>query len=333
MSSVALQFLVLVVASNELCSQQPEFIDPTPSQGSCISIAAGGTFTTQLIATSHSSSVSIMEIQTISPIGVSRGTLQQIQGTDTSYVDIAWSPTASQLNQIHFFCYTAVNSVGAASVQICIQLSTGYLPPVPLPGSTIPNHQMVYPSNATLIINFNESIQRPSGTAFIIFYEFVSEAEVYRVDVSSSSEVTFSSPTEITVKPNYVFTEKTIYYIVFNEGIVQRTEGCKLNNQPETNKTFWNFEVMDITPPLITFLESPTVSNGSRSITIGWKSNEIVTWECYLISSSTTVSVNCSNASWSGYDLERGNYTLNITAHDAAGNKALSTHTFFLTST
>ena len=333
MSSVALQFLVLVVASNEPCSQQPEFIDPTPSQGSCISIAVGGTFTTQLIATSHSSSVSIVEIQTISPIGASRGTLQHMQGTDTSYVDITWSPTASQLNQVHLFCYTAVNSVGAASEQICIQLSAGYLPPAPLPGSAIPNHQMVYPSNATLIINFNENIQRPSGTAFIIFYEFVSEVEVYRVDVSSSSEVTFSSSTEITVKPNYVFTEKTIYYIVFNEGIVQRTEGCGLNNQPETNKTFWNFEVIDITPPAITFLESPTVSNGSRSITIEWKSNEIVTWECYLISRNTAVSVNCSNASWSGYDLERGNYTLNITAHDAAGNKAFSSHTFFFTST
>ena len=332
MSSVALQFLVLVVASNEPCSQQPEFIDPTLSQGSCVSIAAGETFTTQLVATSHSSSVSITEIQTVSPIGANRGTLQHTQGTNTFYVNINWSPITSQLNQVHLFCYTAVNSVGAASEQTCIQLSAGYLPPTPHPGSAIPNHKMVYPSNATLIINFDENIQRPSETAFIMFYEFVSEVEVYRIDASSSSEVTFSNPTEITVKPNFVFTEKTIYYIVFNEGIVQRTEGCRLESKAETSKTFWNFEAMDITPPVITFLESPTDNDVSRSITIEWESNENVKWECYLITVNTVLSVNCSNASWSGYNLERGNYTLNISATDAAGNKAFSSHTFFFTS-
>ena len=333
MSSVALQFLVLVVASNEPCSQQPEFIDPTLPQGSCVSIAAGETFTTQLIATSHSSSVSITEIQTISPIGTNRGTLQHIQGTNTSYVDITWSPTTSQLNQVHLFCYTAVNSAGSASEQTCIQLSAGYLPPTLFSGSAIPNHQMVYPSNATFIINFDENIQRSSETAFIIFYEFASDTEVYKIDASSLSEVTFSNPTEITVKPTYLFTEKTIYYIVFSEGIVQGTEGCGLKNEAVINKTFWNFEVMDITPPVITFLENPTESNGSRSITIEWKSNEDVIWECYLISSNIVLSINCSNASWIGYDLERGNYTLNITACDAVGNKAFLSHTFFFTST
>ena len=333
MSSIALQFLVLVVASNEPCSQQPEFIDPTLTQGSCVSIAARETFTTQLVATSHSSSVSITEIQTISPIGVNRGTLQHTQGTNTFYVNINWSPTTSQLNQVHLFCYTAVNSVGAASEQTCIQLFAGYLPPTPHPGTAIPNHEMVYPSNATLIINFDKNIQRPSQTAFIMFYEFASEGEVYRIDASSSSEVTFSNLTEITVKPNFVFREKTIYYIVFNEGIVQRTEGCGLESKAETSKTFWNFEAMDITQPVITFLESPTDNDVSSGITIEWESNENVTWECYLITVNTVLSANCSNASWSGYNLERGNYTLNISATDAAGNKAFSSHTFFFTST
>ena len=333
MSMVALQFLVLVGASGDPNSLPPEFIDPTLPQGSCVSVAAGETFTTQLVATSHSSSVSITEIQTLSPIGANRGTLQHIQGTNISYVNSTWSPTTSQLNQVHLFCYTAVDSAGLASEQICIQLLAGYLPPVPQPGSAIPNHQMVYPSNATLIINFDKDIQRPSETAYIIIYEFVSEAEVYRIDASSSSEVTFSNSTEITLKPNFVFTEKTIYYIVLNEGIVQGTQGCGLKNVAVTNKTFWNFEVMDISPPVITFIENPTESDVSSGITIEWESNENVTWECYLITVNTVLSVNCSNASWSGYNLERGNYTLNINATDAAGNKAFSSHTFFLTST
>ena len=332
MSSVALQFLVLVVSSNEPCSQQPEFIDPTLPQGSCVSVSAGETFTTQLTATSHSSTISIAEIQTISPIGTNRGTLQHIQGTNNSYVDVSWSPTTSQLNQVHIFCYTAVNSEGAASAQICIELSAGFSSPTPIPGSAMPNHLIVDPSNATIEISFNESIRRPSDSAFIIFNEFVSAVEVYRIDASSSSEVTFSHPTEITVQPNFVFTEKTIYYILFSEGIVQGSVGCGLKNEEVTNKMFWVFEAMDTTPPVINFTDNPTESNTSGNIIIAWTSDESVIWKCYLTTANIASSVNCSSGSWSGYNLERGNYTLNITACDDAGNKAFSVHNFFFTS-
>ena len=38
LSSVAVQFLVLVVSSSQLCSQKPKFISPAPSSGSCVSI-------------------------------------------------------------------------------------------------------------------------------------------------------------------------------------------------------------------------------------------------------------------------------------------------------
>ena len=330
LSSVALQFLVLVVASNESCSEQPEFISPTLPQGSCVSLLTGEIFTTQLTATSNRSSVSITEIQTVSPIGARRGTLQHIPRTTTYYVNITWLPSTSQQNQVHPLCYTALNSVGSASEQTCIQLLVGYSPPAPYPGSQIPNQLRVYPSNATFNITFDKDIHRPPQSAFVIFYEFISEAEVYRIDTFSSFEVTFSQSTEMRVKPSYKFTEKSIYYIVFNEGIVQGTEGCGLKNIAVRNKTFWNFEVMDLTPPVITFSENPTESNRSRNITIVWKSNENVTWECYLITVKNISSVNCSNARWSGYDLERGNYTLNISGCDVAGNKAFVQHFFVI---
>ena len=82
LSSVALQFLVFVVSSSNPCSLQPEFIQPTLSSGLCLAVPPGETFSTQLIATSHSDSVSISEIQTVSPRGTSRGELQHIQGTN-----------------------------------------------------------------------------------------------------------------------------------------------------------------------------------------------------------------------------------------------------------
>ena len=78
LSSVALQFLVLVVESAEPCSQAPEFIQPTISQGSCVAVPPSATFTTQLVANSGSPSVSITEIQTVSPLGMRRGELQHL---------------------------------------------------------------------------------------------------------------------------------------------------------------------------------------------------------------------------------------------------------------
>ena len=331
LSSVALQFLVLVNSSTEPCYQRPEFIDPTLPQGTCYGIQAGETFTTQIIATSNHSLFTIVEIQTVSPSGTNKGPLHHIQDTYSYYVNITWTPTSSQLDQVHPFCYTAVNSVGSASEQTCIQILAEYRSPAPYPGPAVPNQQMVYGFNATFHINFDKDILPPvkNGAAIIKFYEFLSDVEVYRIDAASSSEVTFSNATQITVKPNYVFTEKTIYYILFSHGIVQGSEGCRIS-AAVSNTNFWNFEVLDITPPTITFIKNPKENNKSSNITIEWKSDENVTWKCSLITYNIVLTVNCFNASWSGYNLERGNYTLNISACDAAGNKRFSSHTFII---
>ena len=44
LSSVALQFLILVVDSNEPCSLQPEFVEPTLPSGLCLAVPPGETF-------------------------------------------------------------------------------------------------------------------------------------------------------------------------------------------------------------------------------------------------------------------------------------------------
>ena len=326
LSSVALQFLVLVVASTDPCSQQPEFIDPTPPQGSCIAIPPGTTFIAQLTATSGSSSASITEIQTVSPIGTRRGELQQILGTNSYSVNITWVPAANQLNESFMFCFVAVNSVGLASEQSCIQLLAGSVPPIPFPGKPVPSQQPVHPSNITLPILFNSVVQRPSATAYIIFYEFDSDREEYRIDASLSQEVNFDTPNKLVVAPNHSFAEKGKFYINLQRGVVRGIEGCGPPNEPEISRTFWTFEVLDITPPVITFLQDPVLSNGN--ISLSWESNENATWECNLVVNSTTSSVNCSGANWRGYNLSEGRYELMITATDDAGNVATLVHTF-----
>ena len=322
LSSVALQFLVFVVSSSNPCSLQPEFIQPTLSSGLCLAVPPGETFSTQLIATSHSDTVSISEIQTVSPRGTSRGELQHIQGTNNYYVNITWTPTADQQNETHLFCFTAVNSEGLSSEQSCLEFSAGHYPPAPYLFISRPK---VSPSNAMLHIRFNRRIQRPSKTAFIRFYELASEEEVYKIDVSLSQEVVFNN-SEMTILPNYVFMEKSSYYLNFDRGIVQSMEGCGPVNEPIVNETFWSFEVLDITPPVITFVENPTLSNGT--IGLQWNANENVTWACKLTSHNNESIINCSEGRWMGSNLTEGTYELSINATDDAKNMATYVHTF-----
>ena len=325
LSSVGLQFLILVVASDEPCSLQPEFIDPTLPSGLCLAIPPGATFSTQLVATSHSATVSIAEIQTVSPRGTSRGELQQIQGTNNYYVNITWTPSADQQNETHLFCFTAVNSEGLSSEQSCLEFLAGHYPPVPHPFFSKPK---VNQYNVLLYVSFSKDIQHPLKTAFIRFHEFVSEQEVYKIDVSLSSEVVFNSSIKIIILPNYVFTERNNYYLSFDRGIVQGIEGCGPVNDPVVNKTLWSFEVLDVTPPVLTFVENPIISNST--INLYWNTNENATWACKLTGHNSESIVNCSQGRWTGYNLTEGSYQLTINATDDVGNVAVYMHTFHI---
>ncbi len=92
---------------------------------------------------------------------------------------------------------------------------------------------------------------------------------------------------------------------------------CGPGNDPITEKDFWIFETLNVTPT-ITFLEKPSLS--IANVSFSWESNEEVTWQCKLIESTTEYEVNCSKASWKGYGLTEGNYSLLVTATDIAGN-------------
>ena len=323
LSSVGLQFLILIDASDEPCSLQPEFIDPTIPSGLCLAIPPGASFSTRLVATSHSASVSIAEIQTVSPRGTSKGELQQIQDTNNYYVNITWTPTADQQNETHLFCFTAVNSEGLSSEQSCLQFLAGHYPPVPHQFFSKPK---VNPYNALLHVSFNKDIQHPLKTAFIRFHDFTSEEEVYNIDVSLSQEVAFNDSTKLSVMPNFTFTERNTYYLSFDRGIVQGIEGCGPVNDPVVNKTLWSFEVMDVTPPVITLVENPIISNST--IRLHWNANENVTWACKVTGHSSESIVNCSQGRWTGYNLTEGSHELTINATDDVGNVAVYLHTF-----
>ena len=331
LSSVALQFLILVVASTESCSQAPMFIPPTLDQGSCVAIPPGATFTTQLVASSGLSSVSITEIQTVSPLGTRKGELAQVPNSNIYYVNITWIPEIDQQNEVYLFCFTAINSVGLASEQTCVQLVPGYLPPTPIDLSATPNQQLVHPSNTTWCITFDKNITRPSISSFITFHKYASGEIVYAIDASLSRELVYEESNKISITPSYSFAEKDTFYISFERGIVQEIEECGFGNEPLQNRDFWTFTTIDVTPPAINFLDNPTVSNAT--INISWTANENVTWNCTIEKGMTLSNVNCSEANWIGHDLAEGIYNLKINAIDDAGNIATVHHTFEIDST
>ena len=327
LSSVALQFLVLVIPNTiGSCFQMPVFVQPTIPDSACVAVPPGATLTTQLVANSSSPGASIVEIQTVPPIGTRVGVLTQISDSNSYYVNVTWTPTSSQQNQTHMFCFTAVGSDLQASGQTCIDLLTGYFPPAPVPATNVPYQQLVHPSNTTWRVRFDANIQRSSITANIKFREYSSEEEVYSIDASQSQEVFFEYSNGLSVTPNFLFTEKTRYYITFDRQVVQGIEHCGPGNEPVLDKNFWTFETMDVTQPTISFVERPAVSNSN--VSLSWESNENVTWACVLEHGSVESVVNCSGANWRGYGLTEGSHVLVVRATDEAGNLATATHTF-----
>ena len=313
------------------CSRVPEFIDPTIRQNSCVAVPYNTTFESTLTVNSGDMNSTIVDVQIDGPNDLRKGELHHINGTNIYHVNITWRPEVDEQNDTVLFCFRAINSKGLASDQYCIQLLTGYSPPAPVQATATPHQQLVRPSNTTWRIMFNTNIQRPSMNTFIAFHESQSENVVYRIDTSSSQEVRFEDSNELSIMPNYIFEEKSMFYITFGRGVVRGLEGCQPGNEPLEDKKFWTFEVMDVTPPSITFVQNPSVS--SSNVTVSWFSNENVTWECILIEGSSQLSVNCSDAHWTGYNLGEGLYTLQVNGTDDAGNMATATHDFYVDAT
>ena len=207
-------------------------------QGACSAIPPGTLFIKPIMATSDCSNINVSSIKVFAPNGTSVGELQHVQGTNHYYNNVAWIPTDDQQGSTHSLCFVAVNLAGLSSVPFCIHLAAGYYPPIPIPESA--THE-IHSSIHTLQITFDRNIKHPSTFAFIRFYE--PGEEVYQIDVSMSTEVTFIQ-SSLTIKPNYIFTGGSTYYVNLDGGVVESSESveeCHLANEPILCETFWTF--------------------------------------------------------------------------------------------
>ena len=251
MSSVGLQFIVLIFSSIRPCSDIPEFIPPTIIEDdSCVAIPPVGTFHTMLVAVSGNENDIITEIQTVSPAGMEKSDLFHDEDSNVFYVNITWTPTTEQENIIHLFYFRAINSAGLSTSWECVKLLPGHnTTPAPILERVTPNMGLVHPCDTTWNVNFDRDVVRPSATAYITFHEFDTDGVVHRIDASSSSEIVFANGSMIALTPDHVFQENEEYYINFDRGAVIGVEGCRLGNEPVTGGQFWTFKTLNKTRP------------------------------------------------------------------------------------
>ncbi|CAC5391942.1 unnamed protein product [Mytilus coruscus] len=122
LSSVSLQFLVQVFTSSGDCEDRPVLVVSNFIDGADFHISLYSTLNETIIARSSSNTSVIIEITTVSPIGMVKSDLKVFGGTGREwYVTVTWIPTEDQIGS-HIFCYTAIDSGGQSTDQTCVTL-------------------------------------------------------------------------------------------------------------------------------------------------------------------------------------------------------------------
>lgn len=321
LSSVPLQFIVNVYESpygNASCYEKPRFIrPPTRRSGACVGIPLNSTFHEAILAESVGSGISIQEIAIQSPPGVMQSDLAMGPYVNSWYVNITWAPLPSQVGN-DIFCFTATDSSGISSDQNCVVFAVGAYPPELKNGSLFPTGE-VPNDNSIWKFEFDRSFVRPRRSAHIRFFN-ETDAEIVSVDTSISTDVIFprsSRSLTLTFTTAFLFSEKSTYYITIDRGIVSGTDACGPESVGVSDPFFWRFSIVDVTPPVLTFMPHEMYSLGS--INISWTYNEPATSKCLIQSSQSTFGIACNN-SLSLFNLTEGDYTLFVQASDSSGN-------------
>ncbi|XP_052078889.1 adhesion G protein-coupled receptor B1-like [Mytilus californianus] len=122
LSSVSLQFLIFVYSSTETCDNRPSIDTSTDKSGALILILSNTTYHKTIIASTHSINSKISEINTVSPIGMTKSALLKYGLVESQwYINVTWTPKETHIGS-HQFCYAAFDTNRQVSDQICITL-------------------------------------------------------------------------------------------------------------------------------------------------------------------------------------------------------------------
>ena len=329
-SSSPLQFLVNVYRSkfaNISCYNNPTFVYPTRRGGACVGIPLNSTFDDIIIARRGGSDVTILDITTQSPVGLRKSILRSGPGNNDWYVNITWTPDDVQIGT-NIFCYVAVDSAGASSDQTCISFVVGTNPPTVKPSSLFPTGTIL-PDNRKWQLTFDRSFLRPIRSSFIRLKDS-SGTEIYSINTATNPDVSFPNSSAYAVMSfqiRYIFTEKSTYFLTIDNGIAIGLEACGPESVGINDPFWWRITIKDITPPVLTFLATPSYSNGS--IYIAWKYDERAQSRCAVQTPSSLLTVACNN-SLALANLVEGSFTAFIQSTDESGNSRQYTHSWYV---
>lgn len=216
--------------------------------GQCIAVPYGTTFKTRIVGQLGCSSAMFKEFPTVGPQGISTTIEKLIPGSSPSqyYKDLSWTPSNSQYGP-NFICSSIGDSTCLYSKNYCFTLLAGIVAPVLVNNTCKPvnyNSNLVTSSQVlSWSVDFNTIVVRPSFSTFIRYYH--NGTQVFAIDVSSSSSVTYSNQstyTKLLWTTTYNLPNGE-YYVAFDYGIGLGTQFCLPQTDAVTDATFCQFSV------------------------------------------------------------------------------------------
>ncbi|XP_052815878.1 uncharacterized protein LOC128242673 isoform X2 [Mya arenaria] len=326
LSSIPVQFLINVYDSqSNSCHKPVQLVSPTFPDRSCLAVEHGQTLYMDVVARVDNATRRIEEVETISPLGLSKEGLKNISSVDWK-INMSWTPPLNA-PAINSFTFSAKDNFGYESERRTYTLLAGVSSPTFKDGTQTPRGT-VLPSNRIWEIGVQNEFEITPYHRYITLH-FQNGTLVEKV---SSDGVTKKEGNLITFRTMSSLIEKEHYYFSFDLGIVRGTQYCKAESIPVTNATFWAFRIKDITPPVITFTSPPRLTNATTEI--AWMSNENASYECTLFAGSHVVyrEHKCDTPLIEP-ELHEGIHTLRIYATDLENNTATVSHSWTVDAT
>ncbi|CAF4441729.1 unnamed protein product [Rotaria sp. Silwood2] len=190
LSATPLQFIVEVYASTSSCVVGPSYTGARPA-GACVGVDIGQTVVEQAIFTVGCSGVTLSDVLTTSPPGMTRGTVTQSSTNPLQYtMTMTWTPPSSAWGS-NLVCYTPIDSLGQQGNTQCVTylvavtapelIYTSYVNGTMSPVGTIMSTQNVWRVQCTKAVN------RPSTAAYIRFYQTSTATQIYALEASTDT--------------------------------------------------------------------------------------------------------------------------------------------------
>ncbi|XP_061188491.1 uncharacterized protein LOC133196641 [Saccostrea echinata] len=326
LSSVPLQFLIVVFDDPLKCTDAPIFVDPTPTEGSCYVVS--NTFTKILVARTTSASHTITKLSIMGPVGIGKSSLSPYGSSGREWsITVTWTPTQSQ-SGLHLLCFNAEINNKLTSSMICVDLLKGTPPAIELTkGCLTPLREIEDKLTNTLKMCFNRKFVRPTSEKFLIIHH-TNGTVAHKLNLTDPAVASFpdSGGREVTVtlggSPDSIILPTGEYYVLVESGAVAADSfSCTTDWTGISQPFFWNFTVVDLSPPVLNFTSTPSQKNSDEMYIMTWTVNEALSVEQCNLTTPTGASVVSCSKSFSS-QLAPGNYVISIDIEDLSGNKA-----------